>query len=370
MEARREAASAPPAKQARALPVSVRAADAEDFRSSEALADTLVVRGVRAPELAAAREAACSAVEECLASWVKGVAIAHGLSATQADDAGCQVLQLGSCALGVPLPGADVDCVAIVPYFVERRHVFAADGLILALRDLDGLDIASLHPVPTAFVPVVKMTIHDVPVDLLFARLKLPQIPTSLSAEAPGLLHRCIDPVDAHSLNGARVASAILRRVPHPEHFRATLRAVKLWARRRGIDQHASGFPGGVAWALLTARVCQLHPNAAPSTLLAKFFVMWSVWRFGDNAVPVLLDEPKVASAADVSSAGAGGAAAGGQWEGDVPAHLASLDWNAARDRSYLMPVITPCRPRLCTTGCHKLYRRLDGGTAGPLLRL
>ena len=43
--------------------------------------------------------------------------------------------------------------------------------------------------------------------------------------------------------------------------------------------------PGGVAWALLTARVCQLHPNAAPSTLLSKFFTTWAVWRFGESAV-------------------------------------------------------------------------------------
>ena len=44
---------------------------------------------------------------------------------------------------------------------------------------------------------------------------------------------------------------------------------------RSGLNQHQVGFPGGVAWAMLTARVCQLYPNAAPSTLLAKFFTTW-----------------------------------------------------------------------------------------------
>ena len=381
------AAAAPPAKQqARAKPVSVRAADEADLRSSEALATTLVERGgVHVAELAAERAAVCAALEVCLAEWVKSVALAHGLSSEQVDEADCRVFQLGSCALNVPLPGADVDCVAIVPYFVERRHVFAPDGLIAALLQLDGLDTHSLHPVPAAFVPVIKMVVHNIPVDLLVARLKVPQIARDLVPEAPGLLHRCIDAVDANSLNGARVASAILRRVPHTDRFRATLRAVKLWARRRGIDQQSSGFPGGVAWALLTARVCQMHPNAAPATLLAKFFNTWQAWRYGDDpkgALPILLDHPTAtatataaatatttaaaatattaaafssalssASAGATTSASGSSSAALGAWEDELPAPLAALDWrHYPGDKKYLMPVITPCKPRMCTT--------------------
>ena len=36
----------------------------------------------------------------------------------------------------------------------------------------------------------------------------------------------------------------------------------------------------------------------------------------------------------------------------ELPAHSAALDWNpqSARDRNYVMPVITPCRPRICAT--------------------
>ena len=335
--------------------LSSRAADAEDLRSSDALAATLLSRGAGAPELVQDRAAACAAVEACLAGWVRAVGLSHGLSAAQADEAGCRVLTLGSQALGVPGPGSDVDCVAIVPYFVERHQFFAADGVAVSLRaGLEGLDIESLHPVPTAFIPVIKFVVNGVAVDLLLARLRLPQIPRSLSADSGGLLHKCIEDTDAHSLNGARVASAILRRVPHVQRFQATLRAVKLWARRRGVDQAASGFPGGVAWALLTARVCQLHPNAAPSTLLTKFFMTWAVWRFGENAIPVLLDdktvEPEDGGDAVGDSAAIAASAAATEDEMDVPAHLAASDWNAARDRGYLMPVITPCRPRLCTT--------------------
>lgn len=50
------------------------------------------------------------------------------------------------------------------------------------------------------------------------------------------------------------------------------------------------GFLGGVSWAMLTARVCQLYPNAAPSTLLQKFFLVYLKWQWPQ---PVLLKKPE-----------------------------------------------------------------------------
>jgi len=41
---------------------------------------------------------------------------------------------------------------------------------------------------------------------------------------------------------------------------------------------------------MLTARVCQLYPNAAPSTLLQKFFLVYLKWQWPQ---PVLLKKPE-----------------------------------------------------------------------------
>ena len=46
----------------------------------------------------------------------------------------------------------------------------------------------------------------------------------------------------------------------------------------RGIYSNAMGYLGGVSWAMLVARVCQLYPNAAASLLVQKFFLVFSKW--------------------------------------------------------------------------------------------
>ena len=80
-----------------------------------------------------------------------------------------------------------------------------------------------------------------------------------------------------------RVAEMVMRLVPHPGHFTTTLRAVKLWAKRRGIYSNVLGFLGGVNWAILVAFVCQRYPHAAPARLLVVFFRLFAQWSWSSG---------------------------------------------------------------------------------------
>lgn len=44
-----------------------------------------------------------------------------------------------------------------------------------------------------------------------------------------------------------------------------------------------------MTWAMLVARTCQLYPNATASTLVHKFFLVFSRWKWPN---PVLLKHP------------------------------------------------------------------------------
>jgi len=100
-----------------------------------------------------------------------------------------------------------------------------------------------------------------------------------------------------------------------------------LWAKRRGIYANVVGFLGGVSWALLTARICQLYPNASPSTLLSRFFRVYEQWKWPN---PVLLTPIT---------------------EGTL--NLGLRVWNPKinfSDRAHLMPIITPAYPCMNST--------------------
>jgi poly(A) polymerase len=159
---------------------------------------------------------------------------------------------------------------------------------------------------------------------MLFARLALPTIPDNLDLKDDKILHN-LDHRCARSLNGCRVTDEILDLVPDRETFKSTLRAIKLWAKKNGLYSNALGFFGGVTWAMLVARICQLYPNAAAATLVHKFFLVYSHWEW---PTPVLLKPVN-------------------------DCHYGFPVWDpmtSASDRYHLMPIITPAYPQQNST--------------------
>lgn len=56
------------------------------------------------------------------------------------------------------------------------------------------------------------------------------------------------------------------------------------------------GFLGGIHLAILTAYVCQLHPNATTNVLLAKFFDTFAHWQW---PTPVALQEETISTTSE-----------------------------------------------------------------------
>jgi poly(A) polymerase len=191
--------------------------------------------------------------------------------------------------------------------------------------------VSELQPVPDAFTPVIKMKFCGISIDLLYARLNVTTVPDDLCLNADAVL-RNLDEESVRSLNGCRVTDALLALVPDVAAFRIVLRALKRWASARGVYGNVYGFLGGVNWAILAARVCQLYPRGTPALLLSRFFRVYSQWRWPNPVMLTPINGADGASLGEPLSAGA----------------LNLPVWDPRRnprDRTHLMPIITPAYP-------------------------
>jgi poly(A) polymerase len=269
------------------------------------------------------RIAVLTKLNELVKQFVKKVAAEKQIPQHLHDSLGGKIYTFGSYRLGVHTKNGDIDTLCVVPGHVSRQDFFTT--FYELLKNTEG--VRDCQPIQNAYVPLIKLYYDDIDMDILFARLTNKQsVPEDQDLRNVEIL-RNLDDKCVRSLNGCRVTDEILHLVPNIETFRLTLRAVKLWAKQKGIYSNAMGFIGGVSWAMLVARTCQLYPNAAPSSLLNKFFLVFSKW---DWPKPVFLKMPE-----------------------DTPAGLSYQVWDPrfnTLDRSHLMPIITPAYPHQNST--------------------
>ncbi|KAF2276848.1 Poly(A) polymerase [Westerdykella ornata] len=263
-------------------------------------------------------------LQKVVEEFVRRVGKRKGVSPSTIENAGGKIFTFGSYALGVYGPSSDIDTLVVAPKHVNMADFF--DVFPETFKEMsDPKDITEFHPVEDAYVPIIKMEYCGVSIDLIFASLpSMSSIPPDLSLLDRSLL-RGLDDTAMRSVNGTRVTAEMLDAVPQVKSFRHALRAIKLWSTQRAIYGAVFGYPGGVAWAIMVARICQLYPFACGATILSKFFNLMMKWHWPR---PVMLKQIE---------------------EGSLGLRV----WNPQiypQDRAHLMPIITPAFPSMCST--------------------
>ncbi|KAG5198349.1 hypothetical protein JEQ12_008039 [Ovis aries] len=302
-------------------PISLAAPKETDCLLTQKLVETLKPFGVFEEEEELQRRILIlGKLNNLVKEWIREISESKNLPQSVIENVGGKIFTFGSYRLGVHTKGADIDALCVAPRHVDRSDFFTSFYDKLKLQE----EVKDLRAVEEAFVPVIKLCFDGIEIDILFARLALQTIPEDLDLRDDSLLKnldiRCI-----RSLNGCRVTDEILHLVPNIDNFRLTLRAIKLWAKRHNIYSNILGFLGGVSWAMLVARTCQLYPNAIASTLVHKFFLVFSKWEWPN---PVLLKQPEECNL-------------------NLPVWDPRVN---PSDRYHLMPIITPAYPQQNST--------------------
>ncbi|PNY24247.1 Poly(A) polymerase pla1 [Tolypocladium capitatum] len=307
-------------------PISVALPTEQEKRASDALIEELRrQKTFESPSDTQKRHKVLESLQNICDEFVKRVARKkEPKNETLIKNARGKVFTYGSFRLGVFGPGSDIDTLIVAPKYVTRDDYFEYFPDMLVDMAPKGT-ITNLTVVTDAFVPIIKFEYSGISIDLIFSRLIQKQLSPDLQDLKDSGLLRGLDEAELRSLNGTRVTDEILNLVPEQSTFKLALRAIKLWAQRRAVYANIMGFPGGVAWAMLVARVCQLYPKAATSVIVNKFFLVMGQWRWPQ---PVLLKPIE---------------------SGPLPVRV----WNPKAykgDSFHLMPVITPAYPSMCAT--------------------
>jgi poly(A) polymerase len=180
-------------------------------------------------------------------------------------------------------------------------------------------NIKDIRTIKGAHVPIIKMRYYDIDIDLLFARLAFEIIEDNLNLNNDIVLKGC-DEQTVYSINACRNNDMLLDLIPNLDVFKTTLKAIKTWAKARDVYSNKIGYLGGIAWTILTAKICQLYPNLLPNKLIEKFFFIFSKWNW---KYPVLLCESK-----------------------ECKINIGSKNWStSASGESNFMPIITLAFP-------------------------
>ncbi|KAI9721764.1 MAG: hypothetical protein M1812_002099 [Candelaria pacifica] len=265
------------------------------------------------------RKKVLTIIQNATFEFVRQVCRRQKLSQHVIDNAGGKIFTYGSFRLGVFGPGSDIDTLVVGPRNVSREDFFSLFPSVLESVAPPNA-IEELTPVSDTYVPIIKMELCGISIDLIYTRLMLAEVPRNQTLNDMNLLIG-LGEVDLRCLNGTRVTDEILELVPQQKPFRTALRAIKLWAKRRAIYANVVGFPGGVAWAMLVARVCQLYPKATGSVIVWKFFKIIGQWQW---PTPIILKPIEAGPRSDLRI-----------YPGD---------------KHHKMPIITPAYPSMCST--------------------
>lgn len=311
-------------------PISTDFPTEDEKRLSDALAKELRAQGTfEPPSETQKREDILKALQKIADEFVRRAAKEkYPKSEHLIRNARGRIFTYGSFRLGVYGPGSDMDTLVVAPKYVDDGQYFKIFPDLLVEMAPPGA-ITDLNPVPDAFVPIIKFEFHDISVDLIFCPIQsLNELPEDKDWNLrDNNLLRGLSESQVRSMNGTRVTDEILSLVPEPATFRLAIRAIKLWAQRKAVYANILGYPGGIAWNIMVARVCQLFPKATSAVIVSKFFKFMLQWPWPQ---PVILKQIEYGL---------------GVTQVNV--------WNpkmSYSDRNHRMPVITPSYPSMCTT--------------------
>jgi len=233
---------------------------------------------------------------------------------------GFHLVPVGSFGLGVQTPTSDIDVLCVSSWntgdffasLIRFFHSEARKGRDSSSSSSSSSSSASssshsnaLPVVATprlvldALVPVISVTILNVPIDIQYAQVRNVSNFTRsgfdlnkllIEAETRPEVRNQFDQASLLAAQSARAVSVLLSLIPDLPTFQKAYLCIKRWAEAKGLTSNRLGFLGGHAWTIMLVRVAQTSPrNISVFGLVHAFFETYANWDWRNHSVSVLL---------------------------------------------------------------------------------
>lgn len=175
---------------------------------------------------------------------------------------------VGSYGLGVWTPSSDIDCLCIGPFSTTTFFSLAVTRLRGAASR--GLDVQILRKVNAYTGTMLELQVQGIKFDLQYASAhSVAELwPTVLKLPSSHAIWN----LSSHTLaklKAVRDCDYVRRSVPDMAKFVTAHRAIKTWAKQRGIYTAKYGYLGGIQITVLLARVYKLLARDTTGQLLS-----------------------------------------------------------------------------------------------------
>ena len=231
------------------------------------------------------KEQQIAILREIVRQWSIEVARKKKIAKTEITEQQAQLLPFGSYFLGVSTKTGDIDTVVVTSNHIQREKDFNED-LYAMIKNSPHIEHCNL--IQSAQIPIITLSFKDngQEFDISLCVLDKSKVPEQLEEELEGMER--LDDKSQRSLNGWRDNKFIKKAMGSSfSVFKDAVKFIKLWTKKRGVNENKLGFFAGISYAIMVAKIIQLFPNFPLNKIIEMFFYIYSQW---DWEVPVTIN--------------------------------------------------------------------------------
>ncbi|KAF7635929.1 PAP_central domain-containing protein, partial [Meloidogyne graminicola] len=138
---------------------------------------------------------------------------------------------------------------------------------------------------------MLEFKINEIDVDLIYAQIPFQNIPKNFDILNNEIISKNKEKRSIYGLAYLRSLLKIVEITQNKDLFVSLMRILKIWLKNRLIYSNIAGYLSGASLAVMSAKICQIYPNATLTFALKQFFIIYRLWGWPQPLLIQKLDD-------------------------------------------------------------------------------